>query len=92
MLLQLFLCILCNAVLLFFLYSFHLLELTDKHDNEVIYALKMLFFYVLIYLFTGIIGLLPLYFIEKKNNQKLIFFGNLWLFLGVIIKMVFIFY
>ena len=81
-----FLCILCNAVLLFFLYSFHLLELTDKHDNEVIYASKMLFFFVLIYLFTGIIGLFPFYLIENKNNQKNIFSGNLCLFLGVIIK------
>ena len=81
-----FLCILCNAVLLFFLYSFHLLELTDKHDNEVIYALKMLFFYVLIYLFTGIIGLLPFYLIENKNNQMNIVVGNSCLFLGVIIK------
>ena len=81
-----FLCILCNAVLLIFLYSFHLFELTDKHDNEVIYALKMLFFFVLIYLFTGIIGLLPFYLIENKNNQMNIVVGNSCLFLGVIIK------
>ena len=46
----------------------------------------MLFFFVLIYLFTGIIGLLPFYLIENKNNQMNIVVGNSCLFLGVIIK------
>jgi hypothetical protein len=76
----------CNTVLLILLYFFHLQELTDEHDNEIIYIFKMVSNFLHIYLFTGIIGLLPFYLVENKNNQVNIFFGNLCLFLGVIIK------
>ena len=76
----------CNAALIILLYLFHLSELTDEHENEVIYFFQMVSFFILIYFFTGIIGLLPFYLLENKNNSKNIVVGNLCLFLGVIIK------
>ena len=76
----------CNSVLLILLYFFHLTELDEERDIEIIYFCKMGSFFLLIYLFTGIIGLLPFYLLENKNNPKNIVVGNFCLFLGVIIK------
>ena len=53
------LCTICNTALFCLLFFFHLYELTDEHDNENIYFCKIASFFLLIYLFTGIIGLLP---------------------------------
>ena len=75
-----------NTVLLILLYFFHLTELDEERDIEIIYFCKMGSFFLLIYLFTGIIGLLPFYLLENKNNPKNIVVGNFCLFLGVIIK------
>ena len=76
----------CNTMLLILLYFFHLSELNEERDIEIIYFCKMGSFFLLIYLFTGIIGLLPFYLLENKNNPKNIVVGNFCLFLGVIIK------
>ena len=80
------LCTICNTALFCLLFFFHLYELTDEHDNENIYFCKIASFFLLIYLFTGIIGLLPFHLLENKYNPKNIIAGNLCLFLGVIIK------
>ncbi len=74
-----------NTLFFILLYFFHISELTEEHDNEIIYACKIGSFFFF-YLFTGIIGLLPFYLIENKNNPKNIIIGNFCLFLGVIIK------
>ena len=73
-------------MLIILLYIFHLSELTDEHDNEIIYLCKMGSFFFLIYLFSEIIGLLLFYLLENRNNQKYIVAENFYLFLGVIIK------
>ena len=81
-----FLCLFLNIVSLILLYLFHITELGEEYENEFNYLLKTGCFYLFIYIFTGIIGLMPFYLLKNKNSDWNIFLINLCCFIGVLLK------
>ena len=81
-----FLCLFLNIVSLILLYLFHITELNEEYENEFNYLLKTGCFYLFIYIFTGIIGLMPFYLLKNKNSDWNIFLINLCCFIGVLLK------
>ena len=80
------LCLIFIIASLLSLYFFHLSDLSKENPNEFYHFLKIVVFYALIYVFTGIIGYLPFQILENKNNHWNIYLLNFSSFIGVAIK------
>ena len=80
------LCVLVDILLLIFLYVFHIDELEEEYENEFNYMIGTIIFYILIYLFTGIISLFPFHILKNKNSPWNLLLGNTCSFIGVLFK------
>jgi len=79
-------CSLSNIGILILLYYAHLDNIKNEYSNVFTHFIKILLFYIFIYIFTGIIALIPLYSMNNRFSGKNIIAINSYLFLGVASK------
>ena len=81
-----------NLVVLVALYFIHILDFFDLNSNDFDSFMVVTILYILLYIFTGLVGLLPFQILKNKNNLCNNITINLCSLIGVLLKTVIHFY